>query len=250
MVALAVSGCVGGGQPSQARTGRSSGLGDATAPSRLETVAYDWKANRVTVSFYRQLPGEPWRVTVRDSWDILDQSTKTEGKLWGVSECRCSTQECLRIIEQSLARFSAERPGAKVEFLAMEMQVSRELWGAMLVGLSRTLATLPGEKASNRIDVPDEIDGETARVLDSSPAIAAIKALLKKRGMAVQSVGIAEHILFRDSLAGRRWSDIAALPDVGVLVPGTVEFDAAESGIKPAAESGVMQPAPSQSAQR
>jgi hypothetical protein len=134
-------------------------------------------------------------------------------------------EQCLEIIDQSLGRFHAEKPDARLESLNIEMQVSKELWGEILTGLSRRLSSLDGEKAPGRFDIPDEVGGEIRLVLEKSARTAAIKTLLRKHAIKVRGVHISQQVIFKDSLTGRKWADIAILPGVGVLGPGIVEFD-------------------------
>ncbi len=205
---------------------------------RFESVAYDWEGYRIEVLFHRQARGSSWIMTVRDAWDIYDQS-KEEGKVWGISESKCSTKECLRMIDRSLSQFHTEKPEARLESVAIEMQVIRDLWGEILAGSSRRLSTLEGKKIQERSDVPSEIDDEIRQVLSKSPTTAAIKTLLREHGVKVRAVEIADQLLFKDSLAGQKWSDIANLPAAGVLMPGVIEFDLGESRIASASKSGI-----------
>jgi hypothetical protein len=152
-----------------------------------------------------------------------------EGKVWGLSECKCSKEELLGIVHRSLMDFGAEKPDAKLETLTLEMHVSKELWAEILAGVGGRLSTLEGGKASSLLDVPDEVEEETKAVLDRSATVWALKAILTEHGMSVEDVLIGEHLLFKDSLSGKKWSDIASLPGLGILVPGTVEFYIEES---------------------
>jgi hypothetical protein len=123
------------------------------------------------------------------------------------------------------------------------MHVVRDLWGEILTGLSQKLSPLNGKMKSpvfdsikgreagrEPLDIPDEVTDEIGQVLNRSQTTAAIKTLLRKHGINVQSVNIGVPLVFKDSLAGRKWSDIATLPDVGVLVPGVIEFDPDNQG--------------------
>lgn len=216
---------------------------------RFESVAYDWEGYRIEVLFHKQARAAPWIMTVRDAWDIYDQ-LKEEGKVWGLSESKCSTEECLRMIDRSLSEFHTEKPDARLESVAVEMHVIRDLWREILAGASRRLSTLGGKKRQARSDVPSEIDDEIRQVFSKSPTTAAIKTLLRKHGIGVRGVDIAVQLLFKDSLAGRKWSEIANLPGVGVLVPGVVEFDLDESRMESATDVGGKGLTASQSAQR
>lgn len=221
-------------------------------PSRLESIAYDWESNRLRVNFYRAAPDGLWTVTVRDAWDVFEQSNTAESKVWGTQESRCSLDQCVQIIDRSLATFHAERPDAKLESLHVEMQVIKNLWSEILASLNRRLSAVNGEKTSSRVDTPDDVSDEIRLLLERSPSITQIKTLLRNRGIHVPAVYISQEIMFKDSLAGRKWSDIATLPGVGILLPGVLEFDLAESRIKSAQENNMNQPtvSPSQSAQR
>src|SRR4051794_12376513 len=86
----------------------SSQLKRQEMPSRLETVNYDWEKYGIRVAFYRLDRNPLWRMDVKDSWSIYDQLSKPE-RAWLVSESKCSTEECLQIIDRSLALFHAEK---------------------------------------------------------------------------------------------------------------------------------------------
>src|SRR4051794_7541340 len=95
-IALVFSGCAG------AKHGIHVGAVSQTAPTsgrqipaKLETISYTWEDYGVDVSFCKRDRDSSWGVTVRDSWDIYEQS-KTPGKVWGLSASRCSKEECLR----------------------------------------------------------------------------------------------------------------------------------------------------------
>lgn len=244
-VALAISGCVVTGQ-----TGSGAFADGQQAYQRLEAIAYNWESNRVLVSFNRQARDSSWEIVVKDAWPVYEQSTKGEGRVWDLSGCRCSLEECLRIIDRSLTDFHREKPTAKVESADLEMQVITNLWGEVLAGLRQRLATLDSAKPSGIFEVPLEADDEVQRVLDKSPTIVAVKALLRKHGISVQSVQASQPVMFKEALTGQKWSAIATLPGVGVLAPGRVEFDATESSSGATSKPGARKPAPSQSAQR
>lgn len=203
-------------------------------PSRLERVDYDWEKYGIQVSFHRLDDNLLWRVNVEDSWSIYDQLTKVE-RAWEVSQCKCSTEQCLQMIDRSLALFHAEKPDAKLETLALEMQVVRELWAETLAGLNRALSTVNTAKARSGADIPDEVGEELRRMASTSAPIEKIKALLARRGMSPRGP-YPSTLTFKDSLTGHKWSDIGKLPDAGVLLPGIFEFDlgASNSGGKEA----------------
>jgi len=219
------------------RPNRTEDLSKKEMPSRLETVNYDWEKYGIRVAFHRLDDNPLWRMNVEDSWSIYDQFDKVE-RTWNVSQCKCSTEECLRIIDRSLALFHAEKPDAKLETLDLEMQVVRELWAETLAGLNRTLSAVGVKKGASRADIPDEVDEELQHVASTSLVIGKIKALLGRHGMHVRGV-YRSMLTFKDSLTGHKWSDIGKLPDAGVLVPGTFEFDlgASSSGGKAADRS-------------
>jgi hypothetical protein len=175
-------------------------------------------------------------VTVRDSWDIYEQC-KDEGKVWGLPASKCSQEEGLRLIDRSLTQFHTEKPDARIKYVAIEMQVIRDLWGEILAGASRRLSMLDGKKTQNRADVPSEVDDELRQVLSKSPTTVAIRTLLRRHGMNVRAMDVGQELTFKDSLAGRKWSDIATLPASGVLLPGVVEFDLGESRIGSVSEN-------------
>ncbi|WP_150107193.1 hypothetical protein [Pedosphaera parvula] len=228
--------------------GDASQLNRKETPSRLETVNYDWEKYGIRVAFYRLDRDSLWRMDVKDSWSIYDQFTKAE-RTWMVSESKCSTEECLQIIDRSLSLFHAEKPAAKLGELHLEMQVVRDLWADILAGLNGTLSTIDMQKAASGADMPDEVDEELQRVASTSATIGKIKALLGRHGMSARGV-YPSMLTFKDSLTGRKWSDIGKLPDAGVLVPGIFAFDLGESRIRSASDTGAKGLTVSQSATR
>ena len=199
-------------------------------PSRLETVNYDWEKYGIRVEFYRLDDNPLWQMEVKDVWSIYDQLTKVE-RTWELSQCKCSTEECLQMIDRSLALFHAEKPDAKLETLDLEMQVVRELWAEILAGLNRTLSTVHTKKPVSGADMPDEVGEELRRVASTSATIGKIKALLAQHGMSPRGP-YPSMMTFKDSLTGDKWSDIGKLPDAGVLLPGIFAFDLGGSSIK------------------
>ena len=192
---------------------------------RCETITYDWKDNGVKVSFCRQDTNLVWTMAVHDAQGILCQAFSAGGeKIWAVSDAKCSLSECLEIIDRSLTAFHAEKPSAKLESIDVEMDIVRDLWISLMNDLGKRLSILPGEKGAGRFDVPDEIEDTIQQTVENSSTSEAIKQLARKHGMNVKSIAEAEHIMFRDSLTGRKWSDIARLPGIGILAPGTVEY--------------------------
>jgi hypothetical protein len=222
---LVISGCGGADHQSHGSKFVSGPpAGGKEVHRRLESIDYDWESYGIEVSFYREARDSSWIMTVRDAWDVWDQVTKGEEKVWGPSVCKCSTEELLRIIDRSLVDFKGEKPDAKLDSLALEMQISKDLWTEMLDGLGRRLSKLDGKMGVGRIDLPDEVDEEIRCIVDKSPTTAAIKTILGKHGIRAEGIGITGPILFKDSLSGHKWSDIATLPGLGILVPGMVEF--------------------------
>ncbi len=194
-------------------------------PARLESISYDWEVFRVRVTFYRQSRGSAWVITVRDSWDIFEQTIKAKDKVWRQSDSRCSSEECLQIIDRSLQDFLDEHPGARLESLHIEMQVIRDLWEEIQAGVSHKVAALQGVKSHNLFDIPIEVSDEILGVLDKSPTIADLKSLMRKRSEKVGSITLSQQVMFKDSLSGRKWSYIATSPGIGILAPGIFEFD-------------------------
>ncbi len=224
-VSLAIIGCGRAEHPSlSAKVADGPQANKKEVHSRLETIAYRWEGYDIEVSFYGDEPDLSWTVTVRDAWDVWDHAMQEPGKGWDQSACKCSTEELSRIIDRSLADFEAERPGARLDALAMEMHLSRDLWAEILARVGARLSRVEGRKDASRIEVPIEVDEELRAVIDNSPSAAAIKEVLKKHGMSVKDVCIDGTLLFKDTLAGKEWSEIAHLPDAGVLAPGVVRF--------------------------
>lgn len=221
-ISIALSGCA-----ADNRSGAP--VAEQIAYNRLETLTYTWEGRRVEVSFHRQARDGAWLMAVRDSWAILDQSLDGQARVWDQSASRCSKEECLQMIDQSLRTFQAEKPGARLASLDIDMHVVRDLWRELLAGLQQRLSTMDGTKSQSQLDIPDEIYNETQLVLDKSPTVAAIKKLLATHGLNARALYISDKITFNRSLAGRKWSDIATLPAVGVSIPGTFQFDLAGS---------------------
>lgn len=195
-----------------------------SAPVEAETVAYNWEKYRVEVSFHRSGTNSHWFMSVRDSWDILDQSLQRDGKTWGMADSRCSRNDGLRIIDQSLARFRERQPNARLESVNVEMQVISDLWRDVLTGVAATLVNVDGHKAAGFSEGPSELFEGVRGVLNESATITELKRILRKHGVQVEYVGTSGQILFKKSLDGLGWAEIASRPDHGISLPGVVEF--------------------------
>jgi hypothetical protein len=121
--------------------------------------------------------------------------------------------------------FRAEKPSSQFETLLIEIQLVKELWNETLQKLGERMARQEGQKPADIFDVPNEIRKTIDRVVSESPTAAEITALMRKLGVSAKFIGMAEHTLFRDSLTGQSWSEIARLPGVGILSPGTIEIE-------------------------
>jgi hypothetical protein len=214
---LALSGCA-------VSHNATTTVSEQSAYRRFETICYDWDGRRVEIAFRRQARDSAWTLTLRDAWDVYERSSSGEGKTWDQSSSRCSAEECVEMIDQGLTHFQAEKPNAELDSLEIEMQVVQEIWSEVLGGLRPTLTTIHQAKAVDRIDVPRQVYDKTQNVLDQSTTVAAIKRVLARHGMRVQHVYITGQIIFKDSLTGKKWSDIGNLPGLGILVPGSFEL--------------------------
>lgn len=215
--ALALSGCA---IPKHTATAAS----EQPPYRRFEKICYDWESRGVEVAFDRLASDSAWIMTLRDPWDVYERSLTGEGKVWDQSSSRCSTEECLEMLDQALTQFQAEKPNAKLDSVEVEMQVVREIWGEVLGGLGPTLATIHEAKTADRADVPREVHDKILDVLDRSATVAAIKKVLARHGIKVQDVHITGQTIFKDSLTGKEWSDIGDLPGLGILLPGRFEL--------------------------
>jgi hypothetical protein len=206
-------------------TNSNSGLGliKSSQTPTSEIVSYYWESYSVNVSFSKGANESRWVMTVNDSWNIYDQY-KEPGKVWDVSTSKASTEECLVVIGRSLEKFQADRREAQLSSVAIEMHIIRDLWSEILRGVSRTLSNVDGTKGQQRLDVPSTVDDEIDRILNKSSTTSAVKTLLAKYGMKVQTIDVAVGLVFKDTLAGQKWSKIATLPDAGIQLPGTIEF--------------------------
>ena len=251
LAALAISGCAGAiDHQSQAGNDHSQAPIGEQLHQRRETVAYNWQRYGIEVSFYRQAHESHWTMAVRDSHRVIDQALAAgEEKIWAISDSKCSTQDCLRIIDQSLRDFHAEKPNARLESVDIEMHIIKDLWGEILVGLHQGMASLGGEKSQDLFDIPPAVGIEVENVVNASATTVAIKRLLREHGINVGAIGISEYLLFKDSLSGRKWSDIATLPGIGIMAPGTIEFGVVESRAGSTSEPGVKRTALLQSPQ-
>jgi len=216
-VMVGLSGCA---------TAERNGLPVADGPAyrRLETVAYYWEGRRVEVTFHREARDGAWLMSVRDSWSIFEQSPDAKKRVWDQSAARVPMEQCLQMIDRSLLDFRAEKSLVRLESLDIDMHVVQDLWSEMLMGLRQTLSKMDGTLGESQLDVPDEIYNEIKSVLEKSPVVTAIKELLEKHGLSVRRVYISDKVLFDYSLAGHKWSEIATLPAIGVIMPGSFQF--------------------------
>jgi len=196
-------------------------------PERTETVAYRWPGYGIEVSFCRHARNPHWIMAVRDSDPIVQQVllAGSEEKIWASSDSKCSIKECLAIIDRGLKDFHSEKPQARLESLQIEMHIINDLWNEVLVGVRERLLTLPGEKIGDAFEVPTEIGDAVVTVVRESTTATAIKRLMREHGLNLGVIGTSWYIFFKDSLSGRKWSDIATLPGLGILAPGTIEFN-------------------------
>jgi hypothetical protein len=104
------------------------------------------------------------------------------------------------------------------------MHLVRDVWTGVLEGLRQRLATLEGEKRPGKFDVPIEINKAVQAVIDRSSLTDEMGNLLRKHGMSMGIIAMSEHVMFKDSLTGRHWSDIAKKPGLGILSPGSIEY--------------------------
>jgi hypothetical protein len=189
-------------------------------PKYSETIEYFWPDKRVAVGFNRLSPDSGWIVRVRDSWFVLEQS-KEPGKTWGESASRCSREECLQFIDIGLTRFQAAKPGNKINEFVMDMQMDSELWSEVLAGMRKSLSGLKGLNPGGSF-FPDSIIDKVLEQERSSQTIKDVTSLLAKHGLIARDFGFAAPPSLRPSLAGKTWSEIARLPDVGIDVPPEV----------------------------
>lgn len=200
----------------------ATAVSEQPAYRRFEKICYDWEGRGVEVAFDRQARDSAWTMTLRDSWDVYERSG--EGKVWDQCSSRCSTEECVKMLDQALTQFQAEKPNAKLDSLEIEMQVDQEIWGEVLGGIGPTLATIHEAKTANRADVPREVEDKILDVLNRSATVAAMKNVLARHGIKVQDVRIIGQTIFKDSLTGKEWSDIGNLPGLGILLPGDFQL--------------------------
>ncbi|HTR41666.1 MAG TPA: hypothetical protein VMH87_08635 [Pseudomonadales bacterium] len=73
--------------------------------------------------------------------------------------------------------------------------------------------------------IPAAVTDAIVQQLNASESSKAIESLLRKHGTKVQTIEIADPLEFNESLAGRKWSQIAALGGMGIRVPGVFQFD-------------------------
>jgi hypothetical protein len=226
VVAVAIAGCTryanSSPHPQQAGFYQESDI--SRSPPSFESLAYSWDNNGMTVTFYRASPNSNWVATVRDSWDSHEQAIY-EHRVWGLTTSKCSKDELVRIVDRSLTKFRIDRPNAKLTELHVEMQLARELWGETLAELRRTLSALEGKATGDGTEVPEKVADAIGRVLDQSITVAEIKTLLRQKGETVQFVFCSWGISFKPSVVGKKWSEIAELPDVGICIPTMVAFD-------------------------
>ena len=189
---------------------------------RFENIHYTWEGRGVQVAFNRLTLDDAWIISLQDSWSVFERSG--EGKVWDQSSSSCSTDECVKMLDQALTQFRAEKPKAKLDSLDIEMQVVQEIWGEVLDGLRPTLATIHEAKTANRADVPREVHDKILDVLNRSATVAATKNVLARHGIKVEDVHITGQIIFRDSVTGKEWSDIGKLPGLGILLPGMFDL--------------------------
>ncbi len=219
---IVLSGCASNGSNSQTNP-ISIGVHDKTqTPSPFELLEYDWKKYRITVSFARQHPGQTWIMTINDTLKTQDQA-KQVNFTWGLSRCLCSTNECVAVIDSTLADFRKRRPDARLNFVSIEMQIDKELWRDILTALSTKLSTVH-EEMLPAVNIPKQVSDGITSVFDTSSSIAEIQRALRLHGLVIRAVSTATEIQF-NTCKGRKWSQVSISTGIGVWLPGTIEFD-------------------------
>jgi len=209
--------------PFRAAQERSLGVGRISAPKYSEVIAYLWEDKRVTVEFSRTVPHSKWKMNIRDSWFAIEQS-KQRGMKWDATASRCSRDEFLAMINEGLTRFEEAKPGERVESLALDMQVDRDLWKETLTALHDSLHTLRGHDI--RIPFyPDTVVSRALRAGEDSPTIRELAVVLRRHGYAFSDIGFGNPPTLRRALAGRSWSEISRFPDAGLELPPVMEID-------------------------
>lgn len=187
-----------------------------------ETITYHWNSVGVDVTFSKDDNDTNWDIYVGDGWSIYGRPAET---VWGPSVSMCSKDQCLELLDQSLTKFHAEKPGARFGSVSLEMQLVRELWGEILAALKQKLSTLSSKVTFEPCYSPDEVYETLQHAIDQSATVSEVHALLKKHGLVAPDTFVGSTLCFKISLGGQRWSEIASLPDSGVGLPGVVEFD-------------------------
>jgi len=230
-ILLAASGCVGI-RNSAIDCGANQPAIAEEVPA-LSVITYRWSRikERETV-LEVAFSASGGSMSVHDGWP--ERRIWKPTYVWDASVSRCSKEECIQIIDRSLAKFRNENPDVRLQGFHIEMHVVRDLWGEILASLRQRLATLPGVMGKtihdpvhgdSLADTPDEISDEIRRVLETSSTIAAIQVVLRKHGMNVRKETTCGPFQFSNVHGGEKWSDIANLPGLGIERPGLIEID-------------------------
>jgi hypothetical protein len=148
---------------------------------------------------------------------------RTRKNLGGAAS-RCTREQCLAVIDEAFKRFETDKPGNRVTSLTMDMQIDGSLWGEVLGAARETLSGMRGRNPGGPF-FPDEVIKNVLRVGENSATIEELKALLAGHHLAFKNFGFAQPPTLRGTLAGRRWSEIARLPDAGIGVPPVIDVD-------------------------
>jgi len=226
LAAFAGSRCLGSDMVSIYKCG-----GAACAYQPYTLFTYKNSTNHVNVSFYLNSNDSTWQMNVLDDRD-LNRELYSDSHHWGPDSSLCSKQQILAIIGQSLTRFHVIEPDAKLRDVFMEMHITRELWREILLGVRTRMRSYPGVKLSmnysNGEDMrsdPEVFEKAATRIVKVSSVTKAIAQLLRQRGVRVNSVVLLNcNPWFKDSLSGKKWSDIAKLRDDGFFRSGSIDL--------------------------
>jgi len=184
-----------------------------------ETIAYAWQQYHIQVTFTKMAGETDWSMSVDDLYNDFTDPERVLDK----SVARCSLPEAVQIIEISLKRFRGINPNGHLESVSFQMHIIRDLWEELYPALVRGLSA-SRESMTNGVDIPDEVNHEVKQVLASSASIAALHKVLSKYEPSVGQAEICFQFVFKGSLMGRRWSEIATLLGAGLRYTGMFEF--------------------------
>lgn len=171
-----------------------------------------------------------WEVYIGEPSQFLNTAHQ-ENINMGESISICSEREYLHALDSKLEIFQHSHPDAQIDDMIVGTYTIKELWYEIRAELKIELFRTPGKKVSMHNSAMDDLNEPPkaawvapTRVLKRSNTVIATKHIFLKHGIYITNVNLSNQIWFKEKWNGHKWSEISTLPDLGISVPGAVQF--------------------------